>query len=133
MVSREYRLVVDGELSDEAGPSFEGMSLSRQAGTTVLIGTVRDQAQLHGLLQRISDLGLTLLSVTAIKTPNRYPGPDGCRQCSPKSSGDLDVLRGNYGRAPSLSWRRGLRVNTAPWQCFHLRPEPHGQCALRLR
>jgi hypothetical protein len=66
MVSREYRLVVDGELSDEAGSAFEGMSLSREAGTTVLVGTVHDQAQLHGLLQRVSDLGLTLLSASAI-------------------------------------------------------------------
>ena len=71
MVRREYRLVVDGELSDEAGSAFEGMTLIRHAGTTVLIGIVRDQPQLHGLLQRVSDLGLTLLSVTAIGTPNR--------------------------------------------------------------
>jgi hypothetical protein len=62
----EYRLIVAGELSDRAGRAFEGMTLSRKEGNTVLVGTVRDQAQLQGLLQRVSDLGLTLLSANAI-------------------------------------------------------------------
>ena len=66
MPVRDYRLVVDGELSDDVGRAFEGMSLSCEHGTTVVVGTVRDQAQLQGLLQRISDLGLTLLSVSAL-------------------------------------------------------------------
>jgi hypothetical protein len=63
MPVREYCIVVDGELSDDVGRAFEGMSLSRENGGTVLVGAVRDQAQLHGVLQRISDLGLTLVSV----------------------------------------------------------------------
>ena len=67
MQTREYRLVVDGELSDDASRAFEGMSLTREAGTTVLVGAIRDQAQLQGLLQRVSDLGLTLLSVAAVE------------------------------------------------------------------
>ena len=61
---REYSLVVDGELSDELGNSFAGMTLTRSEGTTMLVGQVRDQAELHGLLQRISNLGLTLLSAS---------------------------------------------------------------------
>ena len=64
---RTYRLEVQGELSDQIGRLFEGMSLSYNQGNTVLVGLVRDQAQLHGLLQRVSDLGLTLLSVNAIE------------------------------------------------------------------
>jgi hypothetical protein len=63
---REYRLVVEGELSDRSGRAFEGMTLVREKGNTVLVGPVRDQAQLQGLLQRVSDLGLTLLSATAV-------------------------------------------------------------------
>ena len=46
--------------------AFEGMTLARAEGTTTLTGPVRDQAELQGLLQRVSDLGLTLLQVTAI-------------------------------------------------------------------
>ena len=61
-----YRLTVEGELSDHANHAFEGMTLTREDGTTVLVGRVRDQAQLQGLLQRVSDLGLTLLDATAI-------------------------------------------------------------------
>ena len=62
----DYQLVVDGELGDEVGRAFGGMSLSRENGRTVLVGTMRDQAQLQGVLQRISDLGLTLLTVSAL-------------------------------------------------------------------
>jgi hypothetical protein len=62
---REYALVVDGELSDDTAPAFEGMRLERRDGTTVLVGRVRDQAELQGLLARISGLGLTLLSATS--------------------------------------------------------------------
>jgi hypothetical protein len=64
---RTYRLEVQGELSDQVGRLFEGMSLSYNQGNTVLVGLVRDQAELHGLLQRVLDLGLTLLSVNAIE------------------------------------------------------------------
>ncbi len=43
---------------------FEGMSLSCRDGQTTLTGPVRDQSELQGLLQRVSDLGLTLVEVT---------------------------------------------------------------------
>ena len=66
MASREYRLVVEGELSDRVQSAFEGMSLTREQGKTVLCGPVRDQAELQGLLRRVSDLGLTLLSAIAL-------------------------------------------------------------------
>jgi hypothetical protein len=66
MPSRQYRLVVEGELSDHVDVAFEGMALMREEGNTVLEGPVRDQAELQGLLQRVSDFGLTLLSATAI-------------------------------------------------------------------
>jgi hypothetical protein len=61
---RKYRLVVEGELSDELGNAFAGMTLTRKEGQTLLIGQVRDQAELQGLLQRVSNLGLTLLSAS---------------------------------------------------------------------
>jgi hypothetical protein len=60
---QEYKLIVQGELSDELAPSFAGMTLRREAGNTTLVGRVRDQAELQALLRRISDLGLTLLTV----------------------------------------------------------------------
>jgi hypothetical protein len=60
---RTYQLIVAGELSDQVEAAFEGMTLTRADGTTTLSGFVRDQAELQGLLQRVSDLGLTLLEV----------------------------------------------------------------------
>ena len=71
MSSREYRLVVKGELSDRMQLAFEGMHLTRGDGTTTLTGTIRDQPELQGVLQRIADLGLTLLDLTAIDNAAR--------------------------------------------------------------
>ena len=66
MAERRYRLVVAGELSAPVEHAFEGMRLERDGRNTALIGPVRDQASLQGLLQRVSDLGLTLISANAI-------------------------------------------------------------------
>ena len=64
MAVRTYRVVVEGELSDRMTVAFDGMSLSHREGQTTLTGPVRDQSALQGLLQRVSDLGLTLVEVT---------------------------------------------------------------------
>jgi hypothetical protein len=71
MPTREYRLVVEGELSDEMGVVFENMTLTREDGKTVLAGPVRDQTELQGLLQRVSALGLTLLEARAVEAGAR--------------------------------------------------------------
>ena len=68
-----YRLTVEGELTDDAAKAFEDMTVRCGDGMTVLVGPVRDQAELQGILRRLSDMGLTLLSVTAI-SPARPPG-----------------------------------------------------------
>ena len=60
-----YEIRVKGHLADRWAAWFDGMTLTRQAdGTTVLGGPVADQSTLHGLLRKVSDLGLPLLSVT---------------------------------------------------------------------
>jgi len=73
MAARTYRLTVEGELSDIAAQAFEGMTLTRGAGTTLLVGRVRDQAELHGVLQRVADLGLTLLTATVLDDGDEAP------------------------------------------------------------
>lgn len=65
---RQYRLVVRGELGEPFGFLFEGMQMDRVAGTTVLTGNVIDQTHLHGLLQRIQELGLELVSIDPVDT-----------------------------------------------------------------
>ena len=71
MAERTYRLIVEGELGDDLALAFPGMALSRAEGSTALTGTVRDQAELQGLLRRTSDFGLTLLEARAI---DDHPG-----------------------------------------------------------
>jgi hypothetical protein len=58
-----YRLVVRGEPGDQFGLLFAGMRISRVDGTTVLTGPVADQAHLAGLIDRIQELGLDLISL----------------------------------------------------------------------
>ena len=58
-----YQIVVRGELSDRYVLAFEGMTLTTGDGRSAITGPVVDQAHLHGLLDRIGDLGLELVSV----------------------------------------------------------------------
>jgi hypothetical protein len=70
-----YQLVVEGELSDPSGWAFHGMKIRYERGNTVLVGPVRDQAELQGLLQRVSDLGLTLLNISVVDRRAAGPPP----------------------------------------------------------
>jgi hypothetical protein len=69
MTRRSYRLTIEGELGELARELFEGASARTERGNTVVV--VRDQAELFGLVQRISDLGLTMLSATQADEPPR--------------------------------------------------------------
>jgi hypothetical protein len=64
-----YQIVVRGELSQRYVPAFEGMTLATGGGQTAITGPVIDQAQLHGILNRVGDLGLELVSVNPIREP----------------------------------------------------------------
>jgi hypothetical protein len=61
-----YRIVVSGELSERFAPAFEGMKMKTKGGQTVLTGYILDQTRLHGILDRISGMGLRLVSVNAV-------------------------------------------------------------------
>jgi hypothetical protein len=64
-----YQIVVRGELSQRYSLAFEGMTLVTGDGQTAITGPVVDQGHLHGLLDRIGDLGLELVSVNATLEP----------------------------------------------------------------
>jgi hypothetical protein len=67
-----YRLRVDGHLDDHWSGWFGGLTLTRDGdGTTILSGAVADQAALHGLLGKVRDLGVTLISVEIVDRPGR--------------------------------------------------------------
>jgi hypothetical protein len=63
----KYKIVVRGELDDRFAHLFNGMSMQRVDGTTVLTGRVIDQAQLHGFIERLEELGLELLSLKQLE------------------------------------------------------------------
>lgn len=59
-----YKIRIKGHLSDEWTDWFEGLTVSlEEDGTTLLSGPLADQAALHGLLKKVRDLGMPLLSV----------------------------------------------------------------------
>ena len=66
MTAGRYELALRGELGDRFALLFEGMELERVAGRTLLRGEVRDQAHLHGLIERIGELGVELVSINPI-------------------------------------------------------------------
>ena len=62
-----YELRVQGHLDTRWAAWFDGLTLTRGSdGTTIIEGPVADQAALHGLLQKIRDLGLPLISVNHV-------------------------------------------------------------------
>lgn len=58
-----YEICLEGVLSSYREQWFEGMKISICDEMTVLVGPVADQSALHGLLERILDLGIPLISV----------------------------------------------------------------------
>jgi hypothetical protein len=68
MALNGYRIQVQGHLTPEWADWFEGLLIQCWAdGTTTLSGPVRDQAALQGLLVKVWDLGLSLISVNPIE------------------------------------------------------------------
>ena len=70
MPPQRYRLIVEGELGPRYASAFEGMAICAHDGVTEITGPVIDPSQLHGLLERITGLGLTLRSLTPSDTEN---------------------------------------------------------------
>ena len=69
--SAVYEIRVQGHLGDALTSGFPGFSVALEDnGDTLLIGAVVDQAALHGLLRRVRDLALPLVSVN-----RQEPGP----------------------------------------------------------
>lgn len=58
-----YRICVRGRVSERLGSAFEGMRLESGTAETGFAGEIRDQSQLFGLIDRVRDLGLELISV----------------------------------------------------------------------
>jgi hypothetical protein len=60
-----YEIRLKGRLDPRWGATFDGLSLRNESdGTTTIHGLISDQAALHGVLTRVRDMGLPLISVT---------------------------------------------------------------------
>ncbi|MEV0800358.1 MULTISPECIES: hypothetical protein [unclassified Kribbella] len=72
-----YEIRLQGQLHPRWATWFDGLTVTSAAdGTTVIHGRVADQAALHGVLQKLRDLGLPLLSVARIDSdPAKHSSP----------------------------------------------------------
>ena len=69
-----YQIKVNGHLDLKWEDWFDGFTITyRENNETCLVGTVADQAALHGILAKIRDLGLSLLSVNRINSEMGHP------------------------------------------------------------
>lgn len=71
----QYEIRVDGHLGTRWAAWFDGLAItSEEDGTTVLRESVVDQAALHGLLQKLRDVGIPLISLTQVPADQTREG-----------------------------------------------------------
>jgi len=79
-----YQIRIKGHLGSQWTDWFEGLTITlEEDGNTLLTGPVVDQAALHGLLKKVRDLGMPLVSVSPVE-----PGPP-----TTLGTGQADVLK----------------------------------------
>jgi hypothetical protein len=72
-----YEIRLKGHLDTRWAARFDGLSLTHESdGITVVHGPIVDQAALHGLLQKVRDLGLPLVSVIRVEPDQPSSSPD---------------------------------------------------------
>ena len=81
-----YKIRVQGELEQDWSDWFDQMTITCQPGLTIISGIVVDQPALYGVLLKLRDLGLPLISVCCVE-PNVDPAschrPEGPGHCGP--------------------------------------------------
>jgi hypothetical protein len=78
-----YQIKIEGLLGLQWTNWFDGLSITQeQDGTTLLTGPVVDQSALHGLLKKVRDLGMPLVSVNRMET-------NGCSNSNQITKGEI--------------------------------------------
>jgi hypothetical protein len=75
MPATGYEIRVKGRMSDTLTNAFEDFTSAVKPAETVMRGNIRDQAELHGLLERIQALGLELIEVRRLPDASGPPRP----------------------------------------------------------
>lgn len=70
-----YEIRVEGHLADRWSDWFEGLAMRTEGDETVLTGWLTDQAAVHGVLRRISDMNLPLVSVVRLRRTRDLTSP----------------------------------------------------------
>ena len=70
-MTQDYEIRIKGHLDESWADWFDGLTILHQEnGDTVLSGSLTDQAALHGVLNRLRDLGVQLISVNTVDDPS---------------------------------------------------------------
>jgi hypothetical protein len=97
VAASRYRIVLRGRLSKRFESAFDGMSLEHGPNRTVLVGDIRDQAQLYGLLGQLQEFGIELLAV------------------EPADGSGGGAVSGLHARWPSHAGSHAAAVDTGSW------------------
>ena len=85
-----YKIVVKGELTERFAGAFANMNMEAKRGQTIISGQIVDQSHLYGILNRISGLGLQLVSVQAL--PEYAQGEDDAALDNPMKNSEKKTL-----------------------------------------
>lgn len=95
-----YQMRVVGHLDDRWSNWLEGLTIARcDDGTSTITGSVTDQAQLHGILARLRDIGATLVSMRTI---------DSDEEMRSASGQQTELAAAAHGRAPTVHAELGV-------------------------
>ncbi len=89
MSAHRYRVVIEGELGPRYTSAFEGMTVFAHDGRTEITGPIVDSSHLHGVLERIAGLGLTVHSLNPLDSEDAeadappHTQPAGASDCDP--------------------------------------------------
>jgi hypothetical protein len=97
-----YQIRIAGQLDARWAEWFEGLTITLDGGDTLIAGPVVDQAALHGLLKRVRDLGMPLVSVSPVE-----PGPPSAFGTGQAGVSDVKSDVGVGGSSTSTSTTTG--------------------------